>query len=113
MADAIRTMARTASADHAVSLKLAGTLGEGNCLENMNVATCPCLPAVVGDVIYADIDEDNLVPLSLPVRDLLRLEIEPFVVGCGWVIVDDVANGIVVRLRDAGKEHFSHDVLRS
>lgn len=108
MASEIRVAARVAEPGIAVSLKLSGSLGKGERREHLDIAACPSLAAVSGDLVYADIDQNGMMAASLPFRDLLRLEIEPFVIGCGGVVVDDAPYGIVLRLRDAGEESSAH-----
>lgn len=110
MATAIRTLARSTTKDTAVSLEFSYSLGGGDCLEKVDVGACPCLPSVPNEVVRAEINEDDFSSAGFPIRDLLRLELEPFIIGVGWVIVDEISEGIVVRRCDLGKIEGAHHI---
>jgi hypothetical protein len=63
-----------------VSLEFSCSLGGGNGIEKVNVGACPSLPTVPNEVVRAKIDKDYFAALGLPICDLLRLELEPFII---------------------------------
>jgi hypothetical protein len=109
MAAAIRTLANSSALGTGISLEFSCSLGEGDCLEKVDVVACPCLPSVPNEIVRAKIDKHDFATAPLPVCDLLRLEIEPFIIGVGWVIVDETIEGVVIRLCDLGKIQSRHE----
>lgn len=109
MAEAIRTLARAHPEDGPVSLEFAMCFSEGDGLVDVDVAACPCLATVPGDIVCANINWDDFAPAGFPAFDFLRLALEPFIVGAGWVHVYPVLEGIVVRLREPCDVERSHD----
>jgi hypothetical protein len=97
MAAAIRTLARAHPDDASLSLEFSCSLGEGDSLEQVHVGASPCLPSVAHEIVRAKIDKNDFAATPLPICDLLRLEIQPFIIGVGWVIVDETDEGVVVR----------------
>jgi hypothetical protein len=86
-----------------ISIEFSYCLGRGYSSERMKVGACLCFPAISDEVVRADIDQYDFPSASLPIRDLLRLEIKPFFIRVGWVVVDQVPQGLVIRRSDARK----------
>lgn len=55
----------------------------------------------------ADVPHANILK-----RSLVR-ELEPFVIGVGEITIDDLPEGLIVRRRDGGGEHDSHEIIPS
>lgn len=108
IAASIRTLANSAALGTSVSLEFSYSLGEGDCLEKVDVIACPCLPGVPDEIIRATINKNDFPATPLPVCSLLILEIEPFIIGVGRVVVDETVEGIVVRLGDPREIQGSH-----
>jgi hypothetical protein len=112
MAHALRKLAKSAARNpgEAISAHFACPLEVGDSVENFYVAACPRIPAVLGDILYADINEDDFRLVTLPICDLLRLALEPYIVGVGWIEVQQVPEGVVIRLRNAGKVEDGQEI---
>ena len=103
IANSLRILARNPDPCFSTEAEFSTSDGCCNSVQNIAVAACPIQPTVLGEVIRAHIDPNDFPSTALPILDLLRLEIEPFIVGCGWVVVDQLPDGLVIRLRDYGK----------
>lgn len=105
MAHALETLAKSAARypDEAISVRFFGTLERCNCAQDIDVAACPRIPTVAGDILYVDIDKDDFPTLRFPICDALRLALEPFIMGVGWIQVHETLEGLVISLRNAGK----------
>lgn len=103
MAAAIRTLARAHPDECSVLLQFSYSLEASNSVEKVDVVACPALPSIPNEIVRADIDKNDFASITFPLCDLLRLELEPFIVGVGWVIVDETDDGIVVRRVDPRK----------
>jgi hypothetical protein len=110
MAAAIRVIARSATDENATSLEFSYSLGCGETTERVEVATCPCIPAIPGELVRADIDKDYFAAFRFPICDLLRSELEPFIIGVGRITVNETNEGLVVLRADAGQISGSHEI---
>lgn len=111
IANGIRVTIRHRDEKITMAASFSFSLGEGDVLESVKVGTCPCLATVPGELIRADIHEHNITTSPLPFRDLIRLELEPFIIGVGWVKVDYTPEGVVVFRSNIREVLSRHDIL--
>jgi hypothetical protein len=53
-----------------------------------------------GELVTIDFNLADDVPLALQVRAVLRMELEPFIIGVGNIAVEDTAEGLVIARRE-------------
>jgi hypothetical protein len=86
--------------DHVVSLEFSKPLGGCDPSQSAEISACPCLPTISGELVRCHIDLDDFDSFRPIIVDLLRSELEPFIIGVGRVIVDQADKDLVVRLSD-------------
>src|SRR5258707_490815 len=87
MATIIRASARATvgDAEHAVLLEFSGAFGSGDSSQGLVTVGGPLIPTVSGEIVRCHINFDDLNTFGPPLVDLLRSELEPFIIGAGWV----------------------------
>jgi hypothetical protein len=76
-----------------------------------NVCIRPARSQKTGELVRVNWDLFGVSACLIEFSNLLRLELEPFIIGCGYIVTDDLPEGGIVVLRDYGK-HFEigHDL---
>lgn len=97
IAAAIRSAARSANRDTGASLTFSRSMGVGDGIARLDVDVTADAVNIVGELVRAEFRGFDFASVGPSLGDLLCLEIEPFVIGVGWVKVLDTANGIVLR----------------
>jgi len=94
MAAAIRTLSNSTTKDTAISLDFHYFIDENGDIEKMDISASPCRPSIYKEILQAAFDKDKFSASDIPICDLIRMEIEPFIIGVGWITVEETPNGI-------------------
>lgn len=97
IASAIRTAARSATRDTGGLIIFSRSLGTGDGASRLNISLTSYSISIPGELVMAEFRDFDIAFRGPPLRNLVRCEIEPFIIGVGWVTVLDTANGIVLR----------------
>jgi hypothetical protein len=108
VASITRAAAYTATPEWVSSVVCAVGLLDSEISQPIMVALVPARVAIPGELVRVDLNIPTGMPETLEVQFLLHLEIEPFIVGVGKVVVDDAPNGIIVRRVDAWENDGCH-----
>jgi hypothetical protein len=100
IASALRAVACCATSDWSMLPRLPAVFLDGQVGHSPAVGAMRVRPAEVAELVRLDFHLDNLVASHCETVSLLRLELEPFIIGVGKVRVRDSTEGIVVALAD-------------
>jgi hypothetical protein len=103
-----RGAACAATPDWARSITLTTSLFGSELLKRVECTSMPCRVAVLGELVRIDFDFNVIVSTKNDLAHLLRLEIEPFIIGVGEVRVEDAPKGVIIRKADLGIMNNRH-----
>ena len=110
VASRIRMAARCATGSSGSSVFLPRSFIEGDGSKGVDIALSSYAVTVPGELVRAHFDQFDFAAFAFDVRDTLRMEIEPFIVGVGHVAVEKSPEGLVVRLVDEREIGDGHKV---
>lgn len=108
VASAIRTAAIPALDGFASFLRVRRGFQFRETVEPIECGLYPVRVDRVGELVRVDLNLSVGIPSPMHLRELLRMELEPFIVGAGYVTVEDTAEGIVVLRRDVSDDKVRH-----
>jgi hypothetical protein len=87
------------------SMTAFGGFFDGTIPESYSVCHCPSRVEIPGELVRINWNPKHLPARLLELSDLVRLEIEPFIIGVGNVVVENIPEGgVIVRRQD--REEF-------
>ena len=104
----VRTAARTSTAELYTSVLVSLGFLYDEMQETVVTAVAAMCPAVTRQLVRVDWDVTDGMTLPAGVALALRLELEPFLIGFGEIVVEDAANHFIVRRTDPGEIDGSH-----
>jgi hypothetical protein len=112
----IASAARSAAAfaaDHPgwmQSIGIAAAFFDREVPEKLVIGRCFARRTKPNELVRVDLDFPIGFPSASEVRELLKMEIAPFIIGVGTVRVEDTPEGIVIAGIDEQQQIFGHDI---
>ncbi len=111
IATAAREAAIHADAEWARLVLIPIGLLNGELQEISQIARCPKRPTIPGELVRVHFNFSDGIPIHKSLLcDLVRMDIEPFIIGVGKICVYEIEKGFVVSRRQLGQYSFDHDL---
>jgi hypothetical protein len=102
IASAVRVAARSATDAWCSSVLLPPALFVDEIVQTLKVASGMRRVTMPGELVRIDLNLSGNIPAPLDIRRPLRLEILPFIIGVGYVRMEDTPEGFVLLRMDLG-----------
>lgn len=108
LASAIRTVASPTLPGWASSLRVVGSFPGGEIIETVKCSLFPVRVTVPSELVRVDLNVPVGVPFGEEIRRLVQIELAPFIIGVGYVRVEDTPEGLVITRSDVRDIKVGH-----